>query len=453
LANRSKRTTPKGVPADYVDTFSLDRKLAGMARSQRGFLRALREGTAEEHAFDFTARPATAALVRDLGETAAVDPLAKPLQRWLYRLYEERALADFSIALARSWYQDTHELDRPVRGTFTLSALRRSMLAERGEQRVAFCHALLDRGSKAIERFQRHSERRAELAAQAGLSTALAFERPSDTVPDAASRLLDGTRDALATLGLETLPQLLETSLGRQPTARFPSRLTPRSLAELLDARGLTENIELSAQELPAALGASSFLIGLDRLGAAIRAAHLNRSLPFATTHEPYALPERTYGSLFALLALNPVFAERRLDLDKSRRREHGRSTGAIVLLRVRSLALRVRLAGELASSLSGFSRAYPEETYRALGIEVSQRAAGLLFTPRPGDDARLAGLLLALALEAELTETHDEDWFRNPRAIEELRERARLPIEAQPDGDALARGEKLLVERLTDWL
>jgi hypothetical protein len=441
------------VPADYVDTFSLDRKLVTLARSHRGFLRALRAGTAEEHAFDFTARPATAALVRDLGETAAVDPLAKPLQRWMYRLYEERALADFSIALARSWYLDPHELDRPVRGSFTLSALRRSMLAERGEQRIAFFDALRDRGSKAVERFLRLSERRAELAANAGLPSLLAFERPNETVPEAASRLLDATRDALATLHLETLPELLETSLGRQTTARFPSRLTPRALAELLDARGLTENMELSADELPAALGSSSFLVGLDRMGAAIRAAHVNRALPFATTHEPYVLPERTYGSLFALLALNPVFAERRLDVDKSRRREHVRGIGAVLLLRARMLALRVRLAGELSRSLGGFSRAYPEETYRALGVEVSERAAGLLFTPRPGDDARLAGLLLALSLEAELVDTHDEDWFRNPRAIEELRERARLPVETEPNTDALARGEKRLVERLSEWL
>jgi hypothetical protein len=441
------------VPADYVDTFSLDRKLATLARSHRGFLRALRAGPAEEHAFDFTARPATAGLVRDLGETAAVDPLAKPLRRWMYRLYEERALADFSIALARSWYLDTHELDHPVRGSFTLSALRRSMLAERGEQRALFFDALRDRGNQAIERFLRLSERRAELAANAGLSSLLAFERPNETVPEAASRLLDATRDALATLHLETLPQLLETSLARQTTARFPSRLTPRSLAELLDARGLTENMELSADELPAPLGSSSFLVGLDRMGAAIRASHVNRSLPFATTHEPYALPERTYGSLFALLALNPVFAERRLDVDKSRRREHFRGAGAVLLLRARMLSLRVRLTGELSRSLGGFSRAYPEETYHALGVEVSERAAGLLFTPRPGDDARLAGLLLALSLEAELVDTHDEDWFRNPRAIEELRERARLPVETEPNADALARGEKRLVERLSEWL
>lgn len=441
------------MPADYVDTFSLDRKLFAMARSRGGFLRALRAGTAEEHAFEFTARPATAELVRSLAETASVDPLAKPLQRWIYRLYEERALSDFSIALARAWYHEPHELDRPVRGSFTLSALRRAALAERGEQRRAFLDALLERGHLAVERFSRHTERRTELAANAGLPSALAFERPNDAVPDAASRLLDATRDALATLGLETLPQLLETALARETTARFPSRLTPRSLAELIDARGLTENMELAENELPAPLGSSSFLIGLDRAGAAVRLAHANRSLPFASTHDPYALPERTYGSLFALLALNPAFAERRLDVDRARRREHGRSAGAIVLLRARTLALRVRLAAELARSLSGFSRCYPEETYRALGIEVSARAAGLLFSPRPGDDARLAGLLLALSLEAELVETHDEDWFRNPRAIEELRERARLPVETEPNAGALARGEKRLLERLSEWL
>jgi hypothetical protein len=124
-----------------------------------------------------------------------------------------------------------------------------------------------------------------------------------------------------------------------------------------------------------------------------------------------------------------------------------------VVLLRARLLALRVRLAGELALSTSGFRRAYVEEVHRALGVELDERSAGILFSPRVGDDARLAGLLLAFALDLELTETHDEDWFRNPRAIEELRERIRLPVSTEPNADALSRGGKRFAERLGAWL
>jgi hypothetical protein len=441
------------VPADLVDTFSLDRKLVALLRSRRGFLRALRLGTAEEHAFESVASKVDEELVRALRENAGNDPLAPNLERFIYVLFEERVLADFSVAHANTWYTEPHELDHPVRGTFTLSGLRRGMLAERGEQRQGFLDVLLERGSHARERFERLWERRVEIATRMGMSSPLALERPNAVVPDAASRLLDETRDALAALKLETLPMLLETSLSREPVARFPSRLSPRALVELLAEPSLTENVELSETDLPAPLGSSSFLMGLDRLGAAISAAHVNRSLPYAATHDAYALPERTYGALFALLAMNPVFAERRLDVAKAQRREHFRSAAAVVLLRARLLALRVRLAGELAVSTSGFRRAYAEEVFRALGVEIDERATGLLFSPRVGDDARLAGLLLAFALDVELTETHDEDWFRNPRAIEELRERIRLPVSTEPNADALSRGGKRFAERLGEWL
>jgi hypothetical protein len=441
------------VPADLVDTFSLDRKLVPLLRSRRGFLRALRLGTAEDHAFESVASKVDAELVRALQDNAWNDPFAPNLLRFIYLLFEERVLAEFSVAHASTWYTETHELDHPVRGTFTLSALRRAILAERGEQRQGFFDTLLARGSHARERFVRLWERRVEIATQNGMSSPLALERPNAVVPDAASRLLDDTRDALAALGLETFPMLLETALARETVARFPSRLSPRALVELMGEPSLTENVELSETDLPAPLGSSSFLIGLERLGAAIGAAHVNRSLPYAATHDAYALPERTYGALFGLLALNPLFAERQLDVAKTRRREHFRSAAAVVLLRARLLALRVGLAGELVTSTSGFMRGYAENVYRALGVELDDRAAGLLFSPRVGDDARLAGLLLAFALEVELTETHDEDWFRNPRAIEELRERIRLPVSTEPNEDALARGGKRLAERLAEWL
>jgi hypothetical protein len=49
-------------------------------------------------------------------------------------------------------------------------------------------------------------------------------------------------------------------------------------------------------------------------------------------------------------------------------------------------------------------------------------RWAGALYRIHFDDGQRFAGLLAAATWQRQLLETHDEDWFRNPRAIEELR-------------------------------
>jgi hypothetical protein len=72
------------------------------------------------------------------------------------------------------------------------------------------------------------------------------------------------------------------------------------------------------------------------------------------------------------------------------------------------------------------------------------------VFTPRPSDPGRFAGLLLASELATRLTESHDEDWYRNPRAVEEIRETARLPAATEAAPEALGRGAKELLRALT---
>jgi hypothetical protein len=114
---------------------------------------------------------------------------------------------------------------------------------------------------------------------------------------------------------------------------------------------------------------------------------------------------------------------------------------------------LRVSLRAPSLSGASDVRRAYPELTHAALGVELPPSLVGIVFTPRAGDAQRLAGLLLAFELGARLVETHDEDWFRNPRAIEELRERARGPAETTAGADELARGTTLLARFLDEAL
>ena len=74
---------------------------------------------------------------------------------------------------------------------------------------------------------------------------------------------------------------------------------------------------------------------------------------------------------------------------------------------------------------------------------------AGVFIRVRPRDNQRFAGALLAASRHETLLQTHDEDWFRNPRAIAELRaelsEPALLPLSAE----ALSHGAAAALARI----
>jgi hypothetical protein len=72
-----------------------------------------------------------------------------------------------------------------------------------------------------------------------------------------------------------------------------------------------------------------------------------------------------------------------------------------------------------------------------------------VLLTPRSDQAARFGGLLSSARLADDLRQRHDEDWFRNPRAREELRENARLPDETLLSEDELEVGSKALEQML----
>ena len=65
----------------------------------------------------------------------------------------------------------------------------------------------------------------------------------------------------------------------------------------------------------------------------------------------------------------------------------------------------------------------------------------------------RFAGLLLAATQVAELTQEHDADWFRNPRAIEQVRAEASVPPPVRVSPELLARGGAALREWLAGLL
>jgi hypothetical protein len=60
---------------------------------------------------------------------------------------------------------------------------------------------------------------------------------------------------------------------------------------------------------------------------------------------------------------------------------------------------------------------------------------------------------LLAAESDRRLSDAHDEDWFRNPRAIEQLRAEAMQPPATNVDADTLERALGATLRRLDTWL
>jgi len=146
---------------------------------------------------------------------------------------------------------------------------------------------------------------------------------------------------------------------------------------------------------------------------------------------------------------MSPAFLKRQLGLSKERTVTHARALAQSTLLFARQLALRVLQDAPSLQGPGALGAAFSEHAPLALGFEVNPQAAGLLFRPRLGDAQRLAGVLLAAARSEQLAEEHDEDWYRNPRALEELRAAARQPPSTTCTTEALEAGAHALTAAL----
>ena len=95
-------------------------------------------------------------------------------------------------------------------------------------------------------------------------------------------------------------------------------------------------------------------------------------------------------------------------------------------------------------------SSAFTELAHADLGLSLPPSAAGALFALGVEDEQALVGELLAVERADALVEAHDEDWFRNPRAIEQLRAEARLPPRTTLDAERLGPALSRTLRRLT---
>jgi len=420
------------------------------------FDRALREAARELERRRKTGEPTEDALSASLQDEESLhwlrelrdkDPLAGSLELWLLRLREQAAFGTRRAELARAHRAEPHPISEPEQARRTLTELLHSSLARPRERAVPIRSSSAS-SEETAERILRLWEERQAFAErlQAPLAS---FESASEATLPAARAFLESSRAAFETLGIREPSSLLSTLLAEGASEGWPARLSQRTTLDLLGGEALFHGLRLKPFALPEARGAGSFLLAMSRAGSALSDAASAQRAPFVSSTDVFDLQRSALAALLGALPLSPSFALRRLGVGPSRVRDQQRLLARAVLVDLRVAAFRVLLRELLQSGKRLLSRELPELSDGALGFELPESVAGVFIRVRPRDNQRFAGALLAASRHETLLQRHDEDWFRNPRAIAELRAELGEPAPAALDAATLTNGAACALSRV----
>lgn len=382
------------------------------------------------------------------------DPLKLPLCRWVYRLTEMRInrAALCHVEVVRRF--DEHVIDRPEHTRLPLAEILARALSD-GARRAAWLDSYVAESGQLASATDLLWQRRREVAARMGLDDPLALSRPIDggELTETATDFLAASDDACQTYRRERLADHLHLALGLEADAGWPAHLTLRNLIGPLASTDLFRSLDIDPGAFPPPLSAASYLRGLRRLGAAWADAAAPRDQPFVVARDPYGLARLSAGALFACLPLIRPFAERELGLGGQALDRHRRALSRVVLLEARALGMRASLLPVAYDGGERLREAFEQQTTRWLGLRLPASAAGTLFRARVDDAQRFVAIFAAADRARRLRDAHDEDWYRNPRAVEQLRAEAALPPEHTMRRATIDRGARVLLEELGPWL
>lgn len=392
------------------------------------------------------------ALFRRIGEMPANDPLREPLRRWVYRLAEQRIDQVTSNALARERAQQHRAPDAPERRAVSFAYMLTRALGD-APRRERWAPLLLEHAPPISARSVELWQRRSEIARRLGLARPGEIEAPLPDAASIAAALAKGTRERVRELKLGSLAAFFSRAIGAEVPGAWPARLSPARMLDYFRDSELLRSLDLRVAPLPASLGAASFCRALGQLGAAWFEALAPHDQPFVVAHDPYGLGRHEAAALFSLLPLNAGFARRYLEISPHALPDVQRQLAQLWLLDLATAALRVRLRQPALAGERAFREAFAELAHADLALSLPPNAAGALFSLGVEDEQALVGRLAAVARAEQLVEAHDEDWFRNPRAIEQLRAEASLPPTVLADPERTQRSLALTQKRLEQLL
>lgn len=438
-----------------IDPILLDRELQHAAQIATTWLRSLKEDAIEPHQPLQRFRLLLGkARFDEISELPEHDPLRNPLRRCIARYAELRINQNWLREAAVQRYCTQHMLTEPLRERRTVNEMLKAALTG-GPLMAGWLQALLRSGGPSTETQVNLWQRRVEIADRLGLSSMDDLELPLDgaALCAHAQSWLSQTQSMADEFRRDTLTEWLPLALGQDATEGWPAELNERNVARWFRHSRLLEELPIDTPPMPETLGASSYVRALAILGFAIREAGSSTRQPFCVARDPYSLESHGLAMCFARLLASPPFIQRNLELSSANSIDHRRCIGRVLLFESRILAAKVLLRSAARQGERALREAYPALLHQVLGVAVPDIALGVLFTPRLGDPARFCGMFLGESQFERLTETHDEDWFRNPRAVDELRSNLLLPPETATTQSKLGDGAKLLEQRLSGWL
>ncbi|MSP25949.1 MAG: hypothetical protein EXR75_12475 [Myxococcales bacterium] len=360
------------------------------------------------------------------------DMLARALVPWVDVLANEdesyRDRVALHVALAQP--HDVAGRDAPV----SARALRRelwmapsaALRRSAGDDLARVCRAVADVVRPALER---RVERARRLMPECRpLSVAELPWDGQDRAPAArvAEQVLHATEELAASFLPRSWHETLRLAFATDASEGWPARLSGAWLGDVFGGTGLTAGLTLRPH-LPETCGALSYAAALGNLGARVLDAARPATLPFALQQHPLGVRRHHERALFAGIVAEPSFARRVLGLSRSRVADHRRHVWRAFLVALRIDAWRVVASAASQDGMAPFVERYRDVGERVLGPGLAAAMAGVLPMLRPGDGAALVGTVLAARRREELVAAYDEDWFANPRAIEELRHEATL--------------------------
>lgn len=305
------------------------------------------------------------------------------------------------------------------------------MLATRAPYEAdAHLNALAECGPEIAVAAREHRARAHEAAQRLGEASVHAHFSPGVPFASAAARaLLDATedlsRDAIrdakkkneTTRDRSSATDVIVIAAAREASAGWPSRLVTRWLEEMFGA--FIHGFSLEPVFPSMVIGASSFARALEIFGFALGRAIAFKSRPFVLADDPFASRAHHVGALFGSIASSATFHRRALGVGSEDANRNARSLARTALIEARVRAARLLLSETAAASRPLFE----EVTFRVFGASLPSSLFGAWPLPRFDEPAKFLAALDAPTLSQSFVDRFDDDWFRNPRAFDALRQ------------------------------
>jgi hypothetical protein len=354
----------------------------------------------------------------ELGEdfSRASDELSRAIGGWCAALALERSFwsARVEIARARRTPRENPRLDVALSLGELFDVLLREPSPSRRERFAAALPELAaEPGELAVRLLLRRVER--EEAAF------LAVDGEPELAARLARRLLAGSDDLARVRPCGSLAHALRATLAADGEG-WPARISPRWIASVFGDTRIGRGLTLREPALPPPLGAMSFARALGVFGAMLQEASRPRTLPFSLHLPVKSSRRRTRFALFASIITEPAFLTAVLGLGRDRALAERRGLAHALLTGLRIDCARVLVADAFLRGEAAGREAHAELGERVHGEPPPPEACGAIPELWPADAAGLVGVVRAAAEREALVERFDEDWFRNPRAIDSLR-------------------------------